>query len=418
MKVTPPNGVVTARTLLSGRLTRIASTKMSTVLASSDYTYTTITPAGEPERDAALVKTVLDQDGNTTSYGYDPDQGFLASAVKRNGAGAIVGGYEYAYAYDLMGNRTSETVNGTTTASVFNDANQLTSRGATTFSYDGNGNLLSSSAGAAYSYNPKNQSSSLKQAGGQTQTQTYAGASQFERLEKVNGTGTYTQFGASILGTLIRKQGAATYYTRLPNGEILSQRTPAGTHYYLTDGLGTIVALTDTNGTIAGRYTYDPYGNTLTETTGMPYNPWRFKSGYQSQTTGLYKFGHRWYDPSVGRWTQADPLEQPTKPGDWNRYAYASGNPVNLSDPSGLLVTCSLRFGCTIDIAKHVKRFLNNERVQSTIGECAAGAALGAFLAIKGGPITALYAPHAALAGCALGGVAGDGLSKRFPSPL
>ncbi len=224
-----------------------------------------------------------------------------------------------------MGNRTSETVNGVTTSSVFNDANQLTSRGTTSYGYDAAGNLVSSSAGAAYSYNTLNQSTSIKRAGGSAQSQVYAGASQFERIEKQNGTGTYTQFGESILGMLIRKQGTGTYYTRLPDGSLLSQRTPTGTHYYLEDGLGSITGMTDANGALVAEYRYDPYGWVIYEKSGSPYNPWRFKSGYQSQTTLHCKFGHRWYDPQTGRWTQADPLEQPTTPGDWNRYAYVGG---------------------------------------------------------------------------------------------
>ncbi len=132
-----------------------------------------------------------------------------------------------------------------------------------------------------------------------------------------------------------RKQGTGTYYTRLPDGSLLSQRTPAGTHYYLEDGLGSIVGMTDANGAVVAEYRYDPYGWVIYEKSGSPYNPWRFKSGYQSQTTLHYKFGHRWYDPQTGRWTQADPLEQPTSPGDWNRYAYVGADPINATDPLG-----------------------------------------------------------------------------------
>ena len=134
----------------------------------------------------------------------------------------------------------------------------------------------------------------------------YAGASQFERIEKQNGTGTTTQFGESILGMLIRKQGTGTYYTRLPDGSLLSQRTPAGTHYYLEDGLGSITGMTDANGALVAEYRYDPYGWVIYEKNGSPYNPWRFKSGYQSQTTLHYKFGHRWYTPK--------PAAEPNRP--------------------------------------------------------------------------------------------------------
>ncbi|MGQ0680032.1 MAG: RHS repeat-associated core domain-containing protein [Actinomycetota bacterium] len=47
--------------------------------------------------------------------------------------------------------------------------------------------------------------------------------------------------------------------------------------------------------------------------------------------SGYYKFGARYYDPTLGRWTQMDPSGQ-----DANSYAYAGSNPVNFVYPSGL----------------------------------------------------------------------------------
>ena len=53
-------------------------------------------------------------------------------------------------------------------------------------------------------------------------------------------------------------------------------------------------------------------------------------------STGLYKFGIRYYDPAIGRWTQRDPvggsLQETTKV---NPYVYANDDPVNMTDPSG-----------------------------------------------------------------------------------
>jgi hypothetical protein len=48
-------------------------------------------------------------------------------------------------------------------------------------------------------------------------------------------------------------------------------------------------------------------------------------------------FGARYYDPSVGRWTQQDPSGQ-----EANAYAYVGGDPVNFVDPDGHLGIRSL----------------------------------------------------------------------------
>jgi uncharacterized protein RhaS with RHS repeats len=50
----------------------------------------------------------------------------------------------------------------------------------------------------------------------------------------------------------------------------------------------------------------------------------------------LYKFGVRYYDSSLGRWTQQDAVGGSL--GDLNsanRYTYANDDPVNAVDPSG-----------------------------------------------------------------------------------
>ena len=56
------------------------------------------------------------------------------------------------------------------------------------------------------------------------------------------------------------------------------------------------------------------------------------------RSTSLYKFGTRYDDPTLGRWTQQDPVGGSL--GDLNaanRYTYANDDPVNQVDPSGKL---------------------------------------------------------------------------------
>ncbi|WP_369180792.1 RHS repeat-associated core domain-containing protein [Streptomyces mutabilis] len=46
--------------------------------------------------------------------------------------------------------------------------------------------------------------------------------------------------------------------------------------------------------------------------------------------TGLYKRGHRYCDPSLGRFTQPDPSGQ-----EENAHLYAGGDPISNTDPTG-----------------------------------------------------------------------------------
>jgi RHS repeat-associated protein len=96
-----------------------------------------------------------------------------------------------------------------------------------------------------------------------------------------------------------------------------------------------VVGLTDSNGTLVSTYQYDPYGNLLSST-GSVANPWRFAGGYFDSSTGLYKYGTRYYNPGFGRWSQQDPLRgHLDDPTSLNRYLYAGDDPVNFTDPSG-----------------------------------------------------------------------------------
>jgi RHS repeat-associated protein len=75
-----------------------------------------------------------------------------------------------------------------------------------------------------------------------------------------------------------------------------------------------------------------PYGNSI----GTPPSPYGYTSGYRT-AAGIYHYGARYYDSATQRWTQQDPLSQIVSPTGADRYGYAGGDPVNGSDPSGLL---------------------------------------------------------------------------------
>lgn len=63
-------------------------------------------------------------------------------------------------------------------------------------------------------------------------------------------------------------------------------------------------------------------------------------------------FGTRYYDPSIGRWAQQDPLAGAlADPGTLNRYAYVGADPVNAVDPSGYSTCGDFSIGGLVDCA-------------------------------------------------------------------
>jgi YD repeat-containing protein len=182
----------------------------------------------------------------------------------------------------------------------YNGANELTSRtqsgggGTTTYSYDGNGNLTGSTPGSSLTYNTKNQTITNG-----SDTYTYSGPDQGDRVQVNSATFIFSGLGLSSR----TDSNGTTYFTRCSCGLLNSERATDGkVYYYLFDGLGSIVAMTDSTGAKVNYYDYDPYGVMLhqQEKSGVN-NPWKFAGGYLDTTTNLYKFGVRYYDPSLGR---------------------------------------------------------------------------------------------------------------------
>lgn len=254
----------------------------------------------------------------------------------------------WLYCYDADGNRTStstSTATGATCTSSpttsygYNNADELTSLNGSSsgWSYDADGNEttgLGATTRTAEAYSGNNQLTSIT-SGGSAVLFNYLGLSNGERSSTSDSTGT-TNYQSSPLGLASQsKTSGSVYYTRDPDGTLISLRTGAGSvgvshYYYEFDGLGSVVSLTDASGTVVNTYGYDPYGNLRGAPTEAVSNPYRYTGGYQDAQTGLYKLGVRYYDSTLGRFTQPDPSGQAA-----NTYLYAGSDPANYTDPTG-----------------------------------------------------------------------------------
>src|ERR1700683_5066878 len=112
-------------------------------------------------------------------------------------------------------------------------------------------------------------------------------------------------------------------------------------YFFHTDHLGSISVITNQNGAVVQRLSYDAWGKT------------RFPSGADGQpsasdttrgftgqeelaVSGLVHLNGRVYDPTFGRMLSADPtVPDPLDPQAWNRYSYVGNDPLTFTDPSG-----------------------------------------------------------------------------------
>jgi RHS repeat-associated protein len=128
-------------------------------------------------------------------------------------------------------------------------------------------------------------------------------------------------------------------YTYTPSGTITSAGQPGQTAYStITDQHGDVVAAFSPAGSttaLAADATYSPYG-TATATSGtMPAAG--YQGDYTDPSTGLVYMNARWYNPANGTFVSSDTLNGSPVPAtvDGNPYAYADGNPLTQTDPTG-----------------------------------------------------------------------------------
>ena len=158
-------------------------------------------------------------------------------------------------------------------------------------------------------------------------------------------TYTYTYNGGSL--TQMTAGGDTLSFAYDGAGKPMAVTWNGTTYLYLTNIQGDVIAILDTDGNAVVQYTYDAWGNiltttgTLAETLGT-LNPLTYRGYVYDQETQLYYLQSRYYNPTVGRFINADALVS-TGQGllGNNMFAYCNNNPINLLDPAGT-VCCAL----------------------------------------------------------------------------
>ncbi len=273
--------------------------------------------------------------GVTTDYAYDLTSR-LTGLTYRNGATSLG---SLTYTYDKAGNRTvtggswARTLlpDPITTAS-YDAANRQLTLGGKTMTFDANGNLTGITEGGqttTYTWDVRDQLASLSGA----VTASFAYDTLGRRRQKTAPNQAVTTFqydGWDIAREVIGPDGI-NYLRGLGIDEPLARIETGSTTHYLSDSLGSALALADGAGGVATSYTYGPFGQTTSTGAGNS-NPFQF-TGRESDGTGLYYFRARYYHPSLARFVSEDPLGFGAA---LNPYRYSRNNPVAYVDPSGL----------------------------------------------------------------------------------
>ena len=409
----------------------------NTVLSTS-YAYRDI----DAEHTTTQVSSLTSSFGGNTvshSYTYDANGNILSDGTTTYAYDSLnqlvweyntAAGKAWNYAYDLGGNILSktgydyadgQTSNPVTISYTYGDAvwrDLLTVYNGEAITYDGIGNPTSY-RGWGMSWQGGRQLASM-QKDGTTLSFSYNDAGL--RTEKtVNGaTRRYIWNSSQLMADVGASD--AFYFHYSSGGELIGytyKTADAETECILVKNQqGDVERVISADGTILASYTYDAWGNVLTaEGSLAASNPIRYRGYYFDTETSLYYLQSRYYDPTVGRFINADNYATTYKTSTGaNMFAYCMNSPVKGKDDGGDIgwnIVVGAIVGAVVGAATTaIQTYKETGKVDvgQTIVSGVVGAVSGGFAASGLGMIT-----QAAISAGAtfLGDVAGQVLKKE-----
>ena len=225
--------------------------------------------------------------GKTTNYTYDVNSQLTAVSGTN---------YSASYAYDNRGNITNKTINGTSTTFTYSNSDwkdELTAVNGTPLTYDENGNVLTY-GNKSFTWNTGRNLESIID-GNNKYSYTYD-ENGIRTSKTVNGVTTYYNTKDGVI--LSQTDGTNTMYFQYDNDNTPVGIVLNGTQYfYITNQMGDVIGITDTQGNALVQYEYDEWGkigsitttnNTDEENTLANINPLRYRGYYYDNETGYY----------------------------------------------------------------------------------------------------------------------------------
>ena len=290
----------------------------------------------------------LDDETLDRYYGYD-HVGRLTVSRSGNEARLAIqeqvpliqnGPYSHGYQYDKWGNITfregwggdnpsftATYTNNKRNGLTYDAAGNLTNDGGQNFTYDGTGQA----ATASYS--------------GYLLQQYYDG-DRLRTKKSDNGPVTY-YLRSSVLGGQVVAEidGSGTWqrgYVYLGSQLLAVQQ--GGVYWVHQDPVVKSKRVTNSSGTVVSTVELDPWGGNTNRNSNDGFQPHKFMN-YERDLNASDEAMHRRYNRWWSRFDQPDPYEgsyELNDPQSFNRFAYVKNDPINFTDPSGLLpATCN-----------------------------------------------------------------------------
>jgi RHS repeat-associated protein len=302
-----PNGTKTTYAYdAGGQVTQIVHQKTSnqTAIAFDNYTY-----------DADGNRIQISDLVGTHTFAYDKLN--RLTGANHPGTSSLPTQAE-TFAYDAIGNRTSDALR---TNYTYDAANRIVSDSSFTYTSDANGNQTSRTSRSTgntttFVYDSGNRLVQVNGPSGTIATYKYDAAGR--RIEK-NVGGTITRYifdGANLLATLDGSNNLTALFTQGPGIDSpLIGRISGTDYFYHADALGSVVALTDTNGNTVETTEYAAFGQPIvkdaqgiTHSQSTVGNAMLYTGTDYDPETGLHHMGYRYQDQTIGRFYQEDPL--------------------------------------------------------------------------------------------------------------
>jgi RHS repeat-associated protein len=252
------------------------------------------------------------------------------------------------FGYDATGNRTAATWLGATSSLTYpSTSHRLSAFAGESRTYDAMGNPLTVGA-RQLRYDDRAKLDQVTLPGSDVWQYGYTGQGLRVTKRKADDASTLRHFVYDESAQLIGEYDQAgaplrevIWLGNLPIGVIDGASATPVLHYVESDHLGTPRVVVDATRNVSiwrWNQTDDPFGRSAPnsnpdgDATSFAFNL-RFAGQYHDAETGWHYNVHRYYDPSIGRYLESDPIGLG---GGITTYGYVGSAPLSAVDPFGL----------------------------------------------------------------------------------